>query len=82
MCLIFCNFFFLPKELIRPLWILSVKWKMEGIDVNLDTRIGQWLSKLSSAVTRLAEAQYPNEDFNNDQTSELRKLKNELQYYK
>lgn len=41
----------------NPLWILSVKWKMEGIEVNLDTNIGKWLSKLADTVTRLAETQ-------------------------
>lgn len=41
----------------RPIWILSVKWKMEGIEVNLDTAIGKWLSKLADTVTRLADTQ-------------------------
>ena len=40
-----------------PIWILSVKWKMEGIEVNLDTNVGKWLSKLADTVTRLAETQ-------------------------
>ena len=40
-----------------PIWLLSVKWKMEGIEVNLDTGIGKWLSKLADTVTRLAETQ-------------------------
>ena len=40
-----------------PIWILSVKWKMEGIEVNLDTSIGKWMSKLADTVTRLAETQ-------------------------
>jgi hypothetical protein len=57
---IFVDFVFVV-ELNRPLWILCVKWKMEGIDVNLDTTIGKWLSKFSSTVTRLAETQYANE---------------------
>ena len=30
---------------------------MEGIEVNLDTAIGKWLSKLADTVTRLAETQ-------------------------
>jgi hypothetical protein len=30
---------------------------MEGIEVNLDTGIGKWLSKLADTVTRLAETQ-------------------------
>lgn len=30
---------------------------MEGIEVNLDTNIGKWLSKLADTVTRLAETQ-------------------------
>ena len=57
---------------------------MEGIDVNLDTTIGKWLSKFSSTVTRLAETQYANDEANSDQSREstLRKLKNQLQYYK
>jgi len=41
----------------RPIWILSVKWKMEGIEVNLDTSIGKWMSKFADTVTRLAETQ-------------------------
>ena len=36
---------------------MSVKWKMEGIEVNLDTAIGKWLSKLADTVTRLADTQ-------------------------
>jgi hypothetical protein len=40
-----------------PVWILSVKWKMEGIEVNLDTGIGKWLNKLADTVTRLADTQ-------------------------
>ena len=66
------------------MWILCVKWKMEGIDVNLDTTIGKWFSKFSSTITGLAETQYANDDTNNDQSREtvLRKLKNELIYYK
>lgn len=44
-----------------PTWILSVKWKMEGIEVNLDTSIGKWTSKLADTVTRLAETQNNNE---------------------
>ena len=43
-----------------PIWILSVKWKMEGIEVNLDTSIGKWLSKVADTVTRLAETQNVN----------------------
>lgn len=30
---------------------------MEGIEVNLDTNVGKWLSKLADTVTRLAETQ-------------------------
>jgi len=30
---------------------------MEGIEVNLDTAIGKWLSKLADTVTRLADTQ-------------------------
>ena len=40
-----------------PIWILSVKWKMEGIEVNLDTSIGKWMSKLADTVTQLADTQ-------------------------
>ena len=50
------NMMYVFKER-NPLWILSVKWKMEGIEVNLDTNIGKWLSKLADTVTRLAETQ-------------------------
>ena len=46
---------------MSPIWILSVKWKMEGIEVNFDTHIGKWLSKLANTVTRLAETQNNNE---------------------
>ncbi len=75
------------EKINRPLWILSVQWKMEGIDVNLDTSVGKWFSKLGATVTRLAETQYMNEDSTNDQMkiyrdTEIRKLKNELQYFK
>ena len=45
----------------RPLWILSVVWNMEGIDVNLDTTIGKWFSKFAATITRLTETQYTNE---------------------
>ncbi len=45
-----------------PVWILSVKWKMEGIEVNLDTGIGKWLNKLADTVTRLADTQNRNND--------------------
>jgi hypothetical protein len=34
---------------------------MEGIEVNLDTNIGKWLSKVADTITRLAVTQ------NNDQ---------------
>ena len=34
---------------------------MEGIEVNFDTTIGKWLSKLADTVTRLAETQNNNE---------------------
>lgn len=34
---------------------------MEGIEVNFDTSIGKWLSKLADTVTRLAETQNNNE---------------------
>lgn len=36
---------------------MSVKWKMEGIDINFDTNIGKWLSKLGDTVTSLADTQ-------------------------
>jgi hypothetical protein len=36
---------------------------MEGIEVNFDTSIGKWLSKLADTVTRLAETQTNNEVF-------------------
>lgn len=49
------QFFYLQEP--NPILILSVKWKMEGIEVNLDTSIGKWLSKLADTVTRLTEAQ-------------------------
>jgi hypothetical protein len=45
-----------------PVWILSVKWKMEGIEVNFDTGIGKWLTKLADTVTRLADTQNRNND--------------------
>jgi hypothetical protein len=38
---------------------------MEGIEVNLDTNIGKWLSKLADTVTRLAETQNINEVYYN-----------------
>lgn len=34
-----------------------MKWKMEGIDINFDTNIGKWLSKLGDTVTSLADTQ-------------------------
>jgi hypothetical protein len=60
---------------------------MEGIDVNLDATIGKWLSKFSSTITRLAETQYTNDETNSHSDHQsreaiLRKLKNELIYYK
>jgi hypothetical protein len=51
-----------PVNKKRPIWILSVKWKMEGIEVNLDTSIGKWMSKLADTVTRLAETQNNNNE--------------------
>ena len=45
-----------------PIWVLSVKWKMEGIEVNLDTTIGKWLNKLADTVTRLADTQNRNNE--------------------
>ena len=38
---------------------------MEGIEVNFDTSIGKWLSKMADTVTRLAETQTNNEVFIN-----------------
>lgn len=65
-----------------PTWILSVKWKMEGIEVNLDTSIGKWMSKLADTVTQLAETQNTAENNTNDQEFEIKKLKQDLKFYK
>ena len=35
--------------------------EVEGIEVNLDTSVGKWLSKLADTVTRLTETQNNNE---------------------
>jgi len=40
----------------------DIKWKMQGIEVNLDTSIGKWMSKLADTVTRLAEIQNKNNE--------------------
>lgn len=66
----------------RPTWILSVKWKMEGIEVNLDTSIGKWMSKLADTVTQLAETQNTTENNTFDQDAEIKKLKQDLKFYK
>jgi hypothetical protein len=77
---------------------------MEGIEVNLDTAIGKWLSKLADTVTRLADTQNIGENVLNsilfyfflstnksfvnfkisnltEQDYEIKKLKDELNYY-
>ena len=46
---------------------------MEGIEVNLDTNIGKWLSKLADTVTRLAETQ--------NITSQVSRLVDKLLYF-
>lgn len=35
---------------------------MDGIEVNLDTTIGKWLTKFADTVTRLADTQNRNTD--------------------
>ena len=65
-----------------PIWVLSVVWKMEGIEVNLDTNVGKWLSKLADTVTRLAETQNMNESLNQtDCELEIQNLRKELNFY-
>ncbi|CAF0826478.1 unnamed protein product [Brachionus calyciflorus] len=69
-----------PANILKnaPIWILSVKWKMEGLDINLDTNIGKWLSKLGDTVTRLAETQSIKDTSCNDQDIEIKRLREEL----
>lgn len=55
---------------------------MEGIEVNLDTSIGKWMSKLADTVTQLAETQNTTENNTFDQDIEIKKLKQDLKFYK
>ena len=38
-------------------WMMNINWKMQGLDVHLDTNIGQRLSMLGSTLTSLARDQ-------------------------
>lgn len=35
-------------------WLMSILWRMRGIEMHFDTNIGKWLSSLSSALTAFA----------------------------
>ncbi|XP_063974640.1 bridge-like lipid transfer protein family member 1 isoform X5 [Diachasmimorpha longicaudata] len=43
-----------PDKSDNAKWLLNVQWQMEGVDIHLDTNVGQQLSALGHTLTMLA----------------------------
>ena len=52
---VFCSLRTDASTTDRAKWVLNVGWKMEGVDIHLDTEIGRHLSSLARTLTALTE---------------------------